>query len=116
MVPVRHVWREAGLAMKVCAESGCPTLTTTTRCPTHTREKDKARGTRQERGYGVAHEAERKRWAPLVATGGVKCWRCTEHINGDEPWDMGHDDRVNDPKTYRGPEHVRCNRATAGRR
>lgn len=100
--------------MKVCAEPGCPTLTRATRCPDHTRQLDRARGTRQQRGYGLEHEAERKRWSPLVATGGVKCWRCRERISADEPWDLGHDDR--DRSKYRGPEHVRCNRATAARR
>ena len=100
--------------MKVCAEPGCPELTNTTRCTTHTREKDKARGTRQERGYDAAHEAERKRWEPIVATGGVTCWRCLTPIDPDQPWDLGHDDH--DRTIYRGPECLRCNRATAARR
>jgi hypothetical protein len=96
-----------------CAEPGCPVLTTATRCPTHTRERDKARGTRQERGYGAEHDAERKRWDPLVATGNVKCWRCGDYIPATHPFDLGHDD--SDRTKYRGPEHPACNRATAGR-
>jgi len=100
--------------VKVCAEPGCPTLTHTTRCTTHTRAKDKARGTRQQRGYDAAHEAERAKWAPIVATGEVKCWRCLVPIAPDQPWDLGHDDH--DRSIYRGPECRRCNRATASRR
>lgn len=100
--------------MKVCSEPGCPTLTKATRCTQHTRAKDRARGTRQQRGYDAAHEAERARWTPLVATGNVKCWRCGEYIPGAGPFDLGHDDL--DRTKYRGPEHVSCNRATSGRR
>lgn len=90
------------------------------RCPSCARAKDKARGTRQERGYGPDHDAERARWVPIVATGHVKCWRCGEYIDADAAWDLGHDDL--DRSKYRGPEHVgrECakggNRATAGRR
>jgi hypothetical protein len=102
-----------GRRVKVCIEAGCPELTRTTRCPKHTREKDKARGTRQERGYGAEHDAERARWAPIVATGGVKCWRCQVLLDPSEPWDLGHDDH--DRSTYRGPECLRCNRATSAR-
>lgn len=99
--------------MKVCVESGCPELTTSTRCTAHARAKDKARGTRQQRGYGKDHEAERARWTPLVATGNVKCWRCGDYIEAGAAWDLGHDDQ--DRSKYRGPEHVGCNRATSGR-
>lgn len=109
------------MTRKVCAEPGCPTITDATRCPKHTQAKDRARGTRQQRGYDAAHDAERKRWAPLVATGMVKCWRCRLPIGPGEPWDLGHDDQ--DRSKYRGPEHAEktddhpaCNRATSGRR
>lgn len=84
------------------------------RCADCERAKDKARGTREERGYGAEHRATRERWAPLVATGNVKCWRCGEFIPVGAPFDLGHDDR--DRTKYRGPEHVTCNRATAARR
>lgn len=100
--------------MRVCLEPDCPTLTDKSRCDRHTRERERARGTRQERGYGSDHVAERKRWAPFVATGLVKCWRCRELIASNAPWDLGHAD--NDRSKYRGPEHVACNRATSGRR
>ena len=94
--------------MKVCAEPNCPELTRDTRCPVHTRLKDKARGTRQERGYGAEHERKRKAWLPKVAAGKVNCWRCLKRISPLEPWDLGHDDH--DRTIWRGPEHVLCNR------
>lgn len=100
--------------MKVCAEPGCPTLTQRTRCPDHERAKDRARGSSTARGYGQQHRAERERWAPLVATGNVKCARCREFIPPDAPWDLDH--RDDDRTKYLGPSCVRCNRATSGRR
>ena len=41
--------------MRVCSEPGCPEIQTTPRCPDHTREVDRARGTRQQRGYDAEH-------------------------------------------------------------
>lgn len=101
------------MSLRVCAESGCPQLTEVTRCPEHTRAKDLARGSRQARGYGAAHTRTRRQWTRLVAAGRVICWRCGRRISPLEAWDMGHDDH--DRTQYRGPEHVKCNRATAGR-
>jgi 5-methylcytosine-specific restriction protein A len=39
--------------MRVCSVAGCPTIyeDTNSRCITHRREADKARGTKHERGY-----------------------------------------------------------------
>ncbi|WP_374107425.1 endonuclease domain-containing protein [Nocardioides sp. cx-169] len=101
------------MTVRVCLEPGCPTLTRRTRCADHERAKDKARGTRQERGYGADHEARRAEWAPIVAQGGVQCWRCREVLDPALPWHLGHDDH--DRTKYRGPECVPCNTATAGR-
>lgn len=79
-----------------------------------------------ERGYGHAHRKERDRWKPLVNSGGAICWRCRQQIppagRGRCPkcgkwhrtWHLGHDDH--DRSVYRGPEHLCCNEATAGRR
>lgn len=102
------------MPMKVCLEPGCPTLVRDgSRCPTHERARDRARGTRQQRGYGADHDRLRAEWAPKVATGTIRCARCRGIIRADEPWDLGHDDH--DRTRYRGPEHANCNRAAGGR-
>jgi len=94
------------MAMRVCAEAGCPELTKGTRCPTHTRTRDKARGTRQERGYDAAHVRLRASWARKVATGQVDCARCHKRISPLEPWHLDHTD---DRSGYLGPSHEACN-------
>ena len=101
------------MAKRVCAEPGCPALTDGTRCTVHTRAKDKARGTRQQRGYGAEHSALRMRWALIVAQGRTRCARCGKLLDPHQPWDLGHDDH--DRSKYAGPECVPCNRATSGR-
>ncbi len=69
------------------------------------------------RGYGAAHRAERKRLAPLVATGLVNCARCGKQILPGEPWCLDHADRVDAHQErggiYLGPSHRRCNHAAA---
>src|SRR5689334_20629229 len=65
------------------------------------------------RGYGYRHQRLRAWWAPRVATGLAKCWRCGRIICSDEPWHLGHAD--GDKRTYRGPEHVLCNCRTNAR-
>lgn len=101
------------MSKRVCIEPGCPQLTDTTRCPAHTRTRDKQRGTRQQRGYDQAHVKLRAEWAAIVARGTTDCARCGHRIEAGEPWDLGHHDT--DRSLYAGPEHRRCNRATAGR-
>lgn len=103
------------MAKRVCAEPGCPTLTATTRCPAHTRARDKARGTRQQRGYDAAHDALRAAWQRRIDAGEVvHCWRpgCHVRIVG-RAWHLGHDDR--DRSITRGPECIACNLSAAGR-
>ena len=67
-------------------------------------------GSTTERGYGAAHQAKRRALAPSVASGSMKCVRCGEFIEPDEPWDLDHD---NSRLFYLGPAHASCNRAAA---
>lgn len=67
---------------------------------------------REARGYGIAHKAERARWEHAVKAGEVMCARqgpkCTgKPIDPDQPWDLGHTD---DRTAWTGPECVPCNR------
>ena len=111
------------MSLRPCSEPGCPRLVQAAGhrlgnlCPEHRQEKerrlDAQRGSRQERGYGAEHEAERKRWGPRVRTGKVRCWRCGEPINPALPWDLGH---APGQKTWIGPECWKCNRGEPRRR
>jgi len=64
------------------------------------------------RGYGTAHQALRRRWAPIVAAGEQVCAKCDKPIEPDSKWDLGHND---DRTGYTGPEHATCNRSAGGR-
>lgn len=67
------------------------------------------------RGYGTAHMKVRAEYKRQMAEGQVfYCGRCRGWVNPDLPWDLDHSDQ--DRTQYLGPSHVRCNRATAGRR
>jgi len=96
-----------------CSQAGCPNKASIRgKCPDHARAADLGRGTRQQRGYDRKHDQLRKQWAPIVATGTVKCARCGQVIAADEPWDLGHSD---DRTRWTGPEHAaRCNRRAGG--
>jgi hypothetical protein len=100
------------MAKRVCAEPGCPTLTDKTRCTTHTRAKDKARGTRQQRGYDATHDQLRATYQRRIDSGEViTCWRpgCWTVLHG-RAWHLGHHDN----RTHAGPECVPCNLRNAG--
>lgn len=100
--------------MPVCTEHGCPEIIPASGyCPTHKRQRNKARGSRQQRGYDTDHDRLRRTWLPRVATGKVACPKCGETIQRGEPWDLGHTDARTE---WTGPEHVTCNRSEAGRK
>lgn len=71
-----------------------------------------------DRGYGSAHQRERAKWVPVIASGNgrchaITCMMPTRWIPPGSPWDLGH----NEQRTrWTGPEHRRCNRADGGRR
>jgi hypothetical protein len=65
------------------------------------------------RGYGSPHQAERRRWAPVVESGAAVCVRCGFPIAPGTRWHLDHDD---DKIHYRGPAHARCNLIAAARR
>jgi hypothetical protein len=66
------------------------------------------------KGYGSAHMKLRRRWAPLVATGGVRCALCGNPIRPGAKWHLAHADRPDAHALgiYSGPAHARCNNGT----
>lgn len=64
--------------------------------------------------YGPTHQKLRRRWAAVVATGGVSCSRCDRLITRGQEWDLGH--VAGDPSRYAGPQHAVCNRNTTNER
>ena len=72
------------------------------------------RGSTKLRGYSGAHKIQRRKWARIVAAGGVHCARCGGAIFPDEKFDLDHDDA--DRSRYLGASHVGCNRSAPRRR
>jgi hypothetical protein len=70
-------------------------------------------GKTTQRGYGTAHQRERKRWAREVEKGVVACARCGRPIAPGTPWDLDH---LPDRSGYLGPSHRRCNRQSSTHR
>lgn len=108
--------------LRVCAEPGCPEVQTARRCPEHSSARnaarDQARGTRQERGYGAAHERLRAQWARKVARGGVHCHAETCLMPSGRlilPGQQWHLDHTDDRTGYRGPSHALCNVSAGGK-
>jgi hypothetical protein len=106
--------------MRPCLD--CRTPTDGSRCPGCRSKKnatrDRQRGSRQQRGYGADHDAERARLQPVVDAGLAECTEpvCLEADRWIAPgsdWDLAHNRE--EPGTYRGPAHARCNRAEGGR-
>lgn len=101
------------MSKRVCSQPGCPVLIDTAGyCPTHARERDKARGSKQQRGYGAAHIHERAKWAAIIARTDVPCSRCHQPISAGMAWQLDHTD---DRTGYRGPSHKACNLSAAGK-
>jgi len=86
---------------------------------------DRARAPIDRKYARPEHRGGRKRWAPLVAGGGVRCARgaaCrrAEYVDGElvgglilpeEPWHLGHPDE----ESVGGPEHRACNTGAPSR-
>jgi len=96
-------------AKRVCNWPGCPTISDTPRCPTHTREADQARGSRQLRGYGADHDRERKRLLPLAY--GTPCRYCGRLMWPHENLALDH---TEDRTAYRGIVHADYRDCPAG--
>jgi hypothetical protein len=102
------------MSYRVCSKPGCPTLHERAGlCPVHSRERDRARGTKAERGYGPVFQRTRRMWVQRIALGGVECVRCGKPITSADPFDLDHDD--NDRSIIRGPACPSCNRSAGGR-
>lgn len=73
-----------------------------------------------DRGYDGAHQAERKRWESLVASGQVQCHAriCKKVLKGGSRWlkptDEWHLGHTPDRRGWTGPEHAECNLSEAG--
>lgn len=114
------------MSMRVCAEVGCPVLVPPSayrgRCAEHRKERDTARGTKTQRGYGstihdtplgrMTYDQCRTTYRDLQRRGqALACWRCGREL--DQDWHLGHDDV--DRRVIAGPECRPCNLAAAGR-
>ena len=104
--------------MRVCSTPGCPTLVKAGaykgRCTACNRAAGRARGTREQQGYGATHRREREAIVKRINSGQtVTCWRCHEPITDPADMHLGHDDH--DRSITRGPEHAACNLQAAGR-
>lgn len=69
--------------------------------------------TTTERGYGAAHQRERRKWADIVNAGFAVCSRCDQPIQPGTQWHLDHTD---DRTGYLGPAHAVCNLREAGRK
>jgi hypothetical protein len=71
------------------------------------------KGSTTARGYGSTHQGTRKRWRPIVESGGTLCVRCGFRILPGQRWHLDHRD---DKGGYLGVSHARCNLSAAGKR
>lgn len=73
-------------APRVCPTPGCPRLTSGGYCTTHRAERERARGTRQERGYDADYDRRRK----AALDGATRCSSCGAAFSDDNPATGGH--------------------------
>jgi hypothetical protein len=100
--------------MRICSKPGCPNVHDKPgMCPTCARERDRARGTKTQRGYGPDFQRERRQWIKTIELGNVRCYRCAKPIKPGDPFHLDHDDNNRD--ILRGPSCPRCNLSAAGR-
>jgi len=89
-----------------CIVGGCPRIATSgARCVAHERQRDRARGTRQARGYGADHQRAR---AELATTLPAPCWYCGVQVAIGQRWVAAHvvDGDASSPRVV---AHPRCN-------
>lgn len=98
------------MILHVCVEAGCPTLTTKRRCPVHAKASDKARGRRQQRGYGRDHDALRAALEPNAY--GKACPSCGHPMLPGQLLHLMHNV---DRSGYLGMGHAWCNLSDAGK-
>jgi hypothetical protein len=98
----------ANKAKAVCLEPGCPELVTSGRCFTHRRQREIARGSRQQRGYDAKHDRAKRDPDYLAAT---VCLTCERPFTPDNPKTAGHlvDIRSGGRESGIFPQCRRCN-------
>jgi hypothetical protein len=103
------------MAMRPCMD--CKKPTDRTRCRDCGRVKDKARGTRQQRGYDAGYDRERRDYQRRMDAGVTfACWRCpemgrAEHDVDPTRWQLGHSNT--DRSVLRGPQCPESNLDTS---
>jgi len=73
----------SAMALRPCIETGCPALTSRTRCTQHERARDRSRGTPAQRGYDaawVARSREQRRRVPYCEECGDTDDLTADHI------------------------------------
>lgn len=112
------------MTARVCSTPGCPTLVRAGRrggrCAGCERMHDRARGSRQDRGYDAAYDREHRAYQQRMDQGErFTCWRCAElgrpHEVDPRPghWHLGHDNT--DRSIIQGPQCAASNLDTSSR-
>lgn len=101
------------MSLRVCPEPGCGELTNGGRCTDCKREHEKARGTKQQRGYDAEHGRIRARLlADLID--GTPCEGCGEPMRKGQALDAAHPRnrplRLDPTSRADHLEHAPCNR------